>query len=510
MPNAPRSADVARRLVDAYVTSLRQHLPTYCIRQLDKLPGAQEHQLNRLRQSYPGTPTELLYFLQRVNGTCWESLAAPPGASSSSSSTAVSSAVTPEGTAAPSSNSTAAASAVSGAAAASPARASTVTAAARVAPTSSTAATEAGKPPKTAAAPTSKLGGKATAAAATIASEAAAFLKSTLGKKGTARSRRLPHYVALPILGSTYTSCPYYLKSVEQMLQAEQQFPPPSANLPDEGEGWAPAASAPSPQPAAAENTSASVLKDDMTAETAPAGVQLNQHTISSVFAGYKVVYGVPPSLKEKPMAAAAATATIAATASGLAAAEAGKAAAAPIDITAVDRAASSKGNSEEEKVVYIDPRIDTNASFYHWLAFADSVQPHVRGQTPAIPDADPAKVAAAAAAPSASNSKQSGTAAATSKAGAASPSAVISPSLSTAAAASPVKVFAPSRLYIDFKPAALQGGVSGQVIQFVHGPPSSFTVVADDFGSYLKYIMSEEFEFTEELEDDEDDEYDE
>ncbi|KPI83067.1 hypothetical protein ABL78_7909 [Leptomonas seymouri] len=446
MPKAPRTADVARRLVDAYVTGLRQHLPTYCIRQLDKLPGAQEYQITRLRQFYPGTPTELLYFLQRVNGTCWESLVAPPGPTPASTTTTASGGASVT---------------ASGGSTSAPAAAAATTHTS----SSSNASAESMRAAKTIAAATAakaKASSKATATAAAIASEATAFIKSTLAKKvagNATRPRRLPHYVALPILGSTYSSCTYYLKSVEQMLLAEQQFPPPSANLPDEGEGWAPPASAASTPtattaPATAENSAAAAavpmeggLSD---AAVAAAGVQLNKNTIASVFADHRIVYGAPPSLEEKM---------------------------APPTTTPASTAGAAARAQTEEKVVYVDPRIDINASFYHWLVFADSVQPHVRGPLPKILDADLAKVAATAAAAAAKT------------------------------AAAPVKVFAPSRLYIDFKPVELQGGVYGQVLQFVHGQPSSFKVIASDFGSYLKYLMREEYEFTEELEEDEEEE---
>ena len=494
MPKAPRTAEVARRLVDAYVTSLRQHLPTYCVRQLDKLPGAQEHQLTRLRQSYPGTPTELLYFLQRVNGTCWESLVTPTGSAPPSTATTAAPATSAEG-GAPT-------------AAASPQSATTSSSST----TGAAAATATATDSASAAAESTKAAKAATAAAAAIASEAAAFIKSTLGKKGAGgnngtRPRRLPHYVALPILGSTYTSCPYYLKSVEQMLLAEQQFPPPSANLPDEGEGWAPPASASPAPPLAstttAENTPADAAKEGGLSEVAAtaACAQLNKNSISSVFSGYKIVFGVPPSFEGQATTGSATAKT--ATTAGVASAEPGKAAAAAsIDRSSSDRTTAGAKSEGEEKMVFVDPRIDVNANFYQWLVFADSVQPHVRGTAPVIPDADPAKMAAAAAANAASAAPPLvDTKAAPLAAG----GVTLTPA--TATAAEKPKEFAASRLYIDFKPVELEGGVYGQVIQFVHGQPSSFTVVAYDFGSYLKYVMSEEFEFTEELEDDDDEE---
>ncbi|TPP48917.1 hypothetical protein CGC20_26680 [Leishmania donovani] len=452
MPKGPRTAEVSRRLVDAYVTTLRQHLPTYCIRQLDKLPRAEEHQLTRLRQSYPGTPAELLYLLQRVNGTCWETLQAPPGS------------VQPS------------------AAAAQP-----------HAPSASAMVTTA-----------AKSAAKATAAAA-MASEAAAFIKSQIAKKvntmaGPRQRRPLPHFVALPILGSTYTSCPYYLKSVEQMLVAEQQFPPPPATLPDESEGWAPPTvaaatqsssppppSTPKPSSPASTATAGGGLHDAVcvTAQcsgeggaagdsppSAASGATPNAHSIASVYSGYKIVYGSPPTLPP-PSSLSAGSALNAVASYGAPAGDAK---------TSFATMPAPTPFSGEPRVVYVDPRIDIHASFHQWLVFADSVQPHVRGSTPIIPDADPAKMTAAAATRNAANSSR------------------FSP-----ARAPPH--FAASRLYIDFKPVELHGGMYGQVIQFVHGNPDSFSVVASDFGEYLKYIMTEEYGFTEELEDDYDDE---
>ncbi|TPP40730.1 hypothetical protein CGC21_8640 [Leishmania donovani] len=433
MPKGPRTAEVSRRLVDAYVTTLRQHLPTYCIRQLDKLPRAEEHQLTRLRQSYPGTPAELLYLLQRVNGTCWETLQAPPGS-------------------------------VKPSAAAAQPHAPSATGASPTAPTYKTAA---------------KSAAKATAAAA-MASEAAAFIKSQIAKKvntmaGPRQRRPLPHFVALPILGSTYTSCPYYLKSVEQMLVAEQQFPPPPATLPDESEGWAP------PTVAAATQSGEGGAAGD-SPPSAASGATPNAHSIASVYSGYKIVYGSPPTLPP-PSSLSAGSALNAVASYGAPAGDAK---------TSFATTPAPTPFSGEPRVVYVDPRIDIHASFHQWLVFADSVQPHVRGSTPIIPDADPAKMTAAAATRNAANSSRFSPARA--------PPRAHTPS-------SPPKHFAASRLYIDFKPVELHGGMYGQVIQFVHGNPDSFSVVASDFGEYLKYIMTEEYGFTEELEDDDDDE---
>ncbi|CAG9575129.1 hypothetical protein LMJF_25_1140 [Leishmania major strain Friedlin] len=498
MPKGPRTAEVSRRLVDAYVTTLRQHLPTYCIRQLDKLPRAEEHQLTRLRQSYPGTPAELLYLLQRVNGTCWETLQAPPGSVPPSAAAAQ-----PR---APLASATVTATAgKSGSAASTTSTATTTTAGSADAGALPTAPTY-----KTAA----KSAAKATAAAA-MASEAAVFIKSQIAKKvntmaGPRQRRPLPHFVALPILGSTCTSCPYYLKSVEQMLVAEQQFPPPPATLPDEGEGWAP------PKAAAATQSSSPPLpstpKPSLPASTATAGgglrdaacvtaqfsgeggaagdsppsatscVTPNAHSIASVYSGYKIVYGAPPPLPP-PSSLSAGSASNAAASYGAPTGDAK---------TSFATTPTPTPLSEEPRVVYVDPRIDIHASFHQWLVFADSVQPHVRGSAPITPDADPAKMTAAAATRNAADSSRFSPARA-------------SPHAHTPS--SPPKHFAASRLYIDFKPVELHGGVYGQVIQFVHGNPDSFSVVASDFGEYLKYIMTEECSFTEELEDDDDDE---
>lgn len=563
MPKGPRTAEVARRLVDAYVTSLRQHLPTYCIRQLDKLPGAQEHQLTRLRQSYPGAPTELLYFLQRVNGTCWESLRPPHNAAAvgaaAGAAAGASASATVTVTAAKDSSaaSTTATAFTTMAPAQSPdegpepatATTATTTTTAKTTTTTTTTTTEAGAagdqdaaasigsggeaagaPPASSASPApvdkpagapapaaaaaapsaattsnpgaaaaAKSAAKATAAAA-MASEAAAFIKSQIAKKvttmtGPRQRRPLPHFVAVPILGSTYTGCPYYLKSVEQMLVAEQHFPPPSANLPDEGEGWAPpqgtpapsAAATPAPAPASAATRDGSGdAAAEGSASTAPAasppsapGAALNTHSIASVYAGRKIIYGPPPPTPTLPQALSSSSSTVAA-----ALAETNKS----------KPAAACGGGGGADDVVYVDPRIDIHASFYQWLVFADSVQPHVRGKAPTVPDADPAKMTAAAAAAAAA----SATGAEDDRfAPARAPSHTYTPP--------PPKQFAASRLYIDFKPVELHGGVCGQVIQYVHGKPDSFSVVAKDFGEYLKYNMTEEYEFTEELEDDDD-----
>lgn len=495
MPKGPRTAEVSRRLVDAYVTALRQHLPTYCIRQLDKLPRAQEHQLTRLRQSYPGTPAELLYLLQRVNGTCWETLHAPPGS-------------VPPSAAAAQPHSTSASAMVTMSAGES----------GSVASTTSTATTTTARPAAAGASPTAptyktaaKSSTKATAAAA-MASEAAAFIKSQIAKKvhtmaGPRQRRPLPHFVALPILGSTYTSCPYYLKSVEQMLVAEQQFPPPPATLPDESEGWAPPTAAaatqssspppsstPKPSSPASTATADGGLRDAacVTAQCSGEGgaagdappsaascVTPKAHSIASVYSGYKIIYGAPPPPPPSSLHAGSAL-------------NAGASYGAPAGDAKTSFATTPTPFSEEPCVVYVDPRIDIHASFHQWLVFADSVQPHVRGSAPIIPDADPAKMTAAAATRNTADS--SGFAPARTPSHARTPP-------------SPPKHFATSRLYIDFKPAELHGGVYGQVIQFVHGNPDSFSVVASDFGEYLKYIMTEEYGFTEELEEDDDDE---
>ncbi|CBZ34748.1 hypothetical protein, unknown function [Leishmania donovani] len=500
MPKGPRTAEVSRRLVDAYVTTLRQHLPTYCIRQLDKLPRAEEHQLTRLRQSYPGTPAELLYLLQRVNGTCWETLQAPPGSVKPSAAAAQ-----PH---APSASAMVTVTAgKSGSATSTTSTTTTTTTTARSA--------EAGASPT---APTYKTAAKSAAkatAAAAMASEAAAFIKSQIAKKvntmaGPRQRRPLPHFVALPILGSTYTSCPYYLKSVEQMLVAEQQFPPPPATLPDESEGWAPPTvaaatqsssppppSTPKPSSPASTATAGGGLHDAVcvTAQcsgeggaagdsppSAASGATPNAHSIASVYSGYKIVYGSPPTLPP-PSSLSAGSALNAVASYGAPAGDAK---------TSFATTPAPTPFSGEPRVVYVDPRIDIHASFHQWLVFADSVQPHVRGSTPIIPDADPAKMTAAAATRNAANSSRFSPARA--------PPRAHTPS-------SPPKHFAASRLYIDFKPVELHGGMYGQVIQFVHGNPDSFSVVASDFGEYLKYIMTEEYGFTEELEDDDDDE---
>ncbi|AIN98980.1 hypothetical protein LPMP_251170 [Leishmania panamensis] len=525
MPKCPRTAEVSRRLVDAYVTTLRQHLPTYCIRQLDKLPSAQEHQLTRLRQFYPGTPAELLYLLQRVNGTCWETLQALSGSAPSSAavvqSLSTSASATAAVTAVKSKNMTSTGStATTNVSPFSPAAALTRT----TAPTTAGSA-EAGASPtapsRKMAAPVSTAAGaaaktaKATTAAA-MASEAAAFIKSKIAKKvstmaGPRPRRPLPHFVALPILGSTYTSCPYYLKSVEQMLASEQQFPPPTATLPDEGEGWPPSQAAAAAQPS---SPSFSMRKSSLRAATAPtggessdapgmpvqcsgevgaagtvsdspqsaaSGATLNTHSIASVYAGCMIVYGAPPP----PPTLSSSLST--GSASNTAASYGGTTG----DTRAIF-ATTPTPSSEVPCVVYVDPRIDIHASFRQWLAFADSVQPHVRGSAPKIPDADPAKVAVAAATKNAADSSRLSPAPTPSQA-------------CTPPPPPPMKQFAASRLYIDFKPVELHGGVYGQVIQFVHGNPDSFSVVASDFGEYLKYIMTEEYGFTEELEDDDD-----
>ncbi|KAG5477248.1 hypothetical protein LSCM4_04466 [Leishmania orientalis] len=513
MPRSPRTAEVSRRLVDAYVTALRQHLPTHCIRQLDKLPSAQEHQLMRLRQSYPGTPAELLYLLQRVNGTCWETLQAPPGSVPPSTSVAPSPLMSASATAAVASAKSGSATsttstAPTGASPWSPAAADT-----SATITTTTDSAEAGASPtrltSKAAVPASAVAGaaaksaaKATAAAA-MASEAAAFIKSQIAKKvstiaGPRQRRPLPHFVALPILGSAYTSCPYYLKSVEQMLVGEQQFPPPPATLPAEGEAWVPP-SAPSaiqsplpPSPSTPKPTSPMATALAVRERSGAAGTvsnspppvageaTLNTHSIASVYAGCKIVYGAPPSPPLSPLSS-----------SGLNTAAPCRAAAGEVE-TPFATAPTPLG--EDPRVVYVDPRIDIHASFHQWLVFADSVQPHVRGSAPKMSDADPAKVAAAFETGSAADDSRFSPARA--------PSQTYTPP-------PPPRQFAASRLYIDFKPVELHGGVYGQVIQFIHGKPDSFSVVADDFGDYLKYIMTEEYGFTEELEDDDDDDED-
>ncbi|GET89210.1 hypothetical protein, unknown function [Leishmania tarentolae] len=497
MPKGPRTTEVSRRLVDAYVTSLRQHLPTYCIRQLDKLPRAQEHQLTRLRQSYPGTPTELLCLLQRVNGTCWEMLQAPPGS-------------VPPSAAAPQPHSTSASASVE----TTTGKGGNVMPPTLTAPTAAAGSAEAGASPVSASeGVAAKRTAKATAAAA-MASEAAAFIKSQIAKRvGTIarpRQRRpLPHFVALPILGSTYKSCPYYLKSVEQMLMVDQQFPPPPATLPDESEGWPPsptAAATPSslpPSPSTPKTSSSSAtssgrggardaafVKTQCSGEGIAAGAARGSspsaassstpsaHSIASVYAGYKIVYGAPPpSLTPSPSTGSASNA------------EASHGAPADDAKTSFTTSPTPTPPNEEPRVVHVDPRIDVHASFHQWLVFADSMQPHVRASTPIIPD-DPAKMTAAAETRDAADSSRR------------------SPARASAHTHTrPPKHFAASRLYIDFMPVELHGGVYGQVIEFVHGNPDSFSVIANDFGEYLKYIMTEEYGFTEELEDDDNDE---
>lgn len=46
------------------------------------------------------------------------------------------------------------------------------------------------------------------------------------------------------------------------------------------------------------------------------------------------------------------------------------------------------------------------------------------------------------------------------------------------------------SHLFIDFHPSDVNQAARGQIIQYIRHP-ESFTVIADDFGSYLKYLMS-------------------
>ncbi|KAG5476984.1 hypothetical protein LSCM1_05318 [Leishmania martiniquensis] len=511
MPRGPRTAEVSRRLVDAYVTALRQHLPTHCIRQLDKLPSAQEHQLTRLRQSYPGTPAELLYLLQRVNGTCWETLQAPPASVPPAAVVAPSPLVSASTTTAAKGGSTTSSTLTDPAAtspwppaAAGTAAATTTTTGLSQAGASSPALTNKTATPVSAVAgAAAKSAAKATAAAA-MASEAAAFIKSRIAKKvstmaGPRQSRPLPHFVALPILGSTYTSCPYYLKSVEQMLLAEQQFPPPNATLPDEGEVWAPPpadarASLPLPLSPTTPKPTAPMATDPVGGGPSSAAATVsdsplpaasdaarNTHTIASVYAGCKIVYGAPPPSPPPSSPPSSSSASNTAAAPRAAAGE-----------IAASIATTPTSPSEDPRVVYVDPRIDIHASFHQWLVFADSVQPHVRGSASKMPDADPAKMAAAyATGNTADDSRLSPSRA---------PSQTYTPP-------PPPKQFAASRLYIDFQPVELQGGVYGQVIQFIHGRPDSFSVVADDFGEYLKYIMSEEYGFTEELEEEDDEE---
>ncbi|KAG5502846.1 hypothetical protein JKF63_04615 [Porcisia hertigi] len=521
MSKGHRTAEVSRRLVDAYVTSLRQRLPTHCIRQLDKLPKAQEHQLTRLRQAYPGTPPELLYLLQRVNGTCWEMLQGPPGSVPPPASAKVTGTSLKGEGGVPA---TFAATATTAPPSSAPAATSTATADPPAASASPATPTKPAAASSASAEASARGVNKATAAAA-MASEAAAFIKSKIVKKvstiGAPRRRRpLPHFVALPILGSTYRCCPYYLKSVDQMLVAEQQFPPPTATLPDQGEGWVPSSAAaatqssPPPLPPPPSTPSSSLPADPVptgaglndtvgvagqgsceggaagTTRGSPpptaSGAALNTHCISSVYAGCRIVYSAPPTslpLPPSPPGTSGASNT-----------------AASYEIATGDANASLATNltpascSEEPRLVYVDPRIDIHASFYQWLAFADSVQPHVRGPAPTIPDADPAKVKAASAAGNAADKCRF--------------SPARTPSQTYTPPPPPPKQFAASRLYIDFKPVELHGGVYGQVIQFVHGKPDSFSVVASDFGEYLKYIMAEEYGFTEELEagDDDDD----
>ncbi|KAK7200336.1 hypothetical protein NESM_000087300 [Novymonas esmeraldas] len=536
MPKGPRTADVSRRLVDAYVTALRQHLPTYCIRQLDKLPKAQEHQLTRLRQSYPGPPVELLYLLQRVNGTCWETLQAPHGSappppppqSTSPSATATATVTEAQGGTVASTTATATTAALPSSpssASPTPTFTTSTTATTTVTTTTTTTATttpaaaavdgdasttsKAAAPASAAAGAAAKSATKATAAAA-MASEAAAFIKSQIAKKvntmAAPRHRRpLPRYVALPILGSTYTNCPYYLKSVDQMLVAEQQFPPLSATLPDEGEAWAPTPPPPPPTPSHAtaaatsspsaplhtSSTSDHVTSADTTESPPPppsstaATAGLNTHSIASVYAGCKIVHSAAPSPTPPPSTDAAPAVSL----------------------------PGATPPEAEPRVVYVDPRIDIHASFHQWLAFADGVQPHVRGSTPTMPDADPARMAAAAAAAAAAGGGggegSSGGAAAAAAAQDTKPFSLARAPSQTYTPPPPPKQFAASRLYVDFKPVEQHGGVCGQVIQFVHGKPDSFSVVAENFGDYLKHIMAEEYEFTEELEEDDDDDDD-
>lgn len=51
-----RPPAIAQRLVDAYITGLRQRLPVMFIKQLDKLPQATEVQLQSLRKAFPQIP----------------------------------------------------------------------------------------------------------------------------------------------------------------------------------------------------------------------------------------------------------------------------------------------------------------------------------------------------------------------------------------------------------------------------------------------------------------------
>lgn len=441
-----RSPQIAQRLVDAYITGLRQRLPTLCIRRLDQLPGATEQQLLKLRQAYPATPAELLYLLQRVNGTYWEAIRANRGGGSSGA----------DASASPSPIAAAGGPSVSASSSLSPAAAATRASGAKM---------------------------RATAAAAS-------FVKSAL--TGPARKPVSKERIAVPILGSALGSCPYFLNRVEDIIAPSQQpFPPKRKTAPR--------------QPVRADTSSSSGAaggeeggrhrcSDGHRESEAPA---LQQHpgadgrsptsstaavggrghaadrdgvqppcsaSIEAIYANLRVVRGFPPGTdggdetSGNPSSAAAAAA-----------------------LGVVTRPVGGEDYNPNQRVVYVDPRISVRASFERWLAFADSMLPHHQPWGDGDGDGD------------GEGEGESARGVDTREGAASRP------------VAQPRKASV-SRLYIDFAPDEVGGGVSGQIIQYSRGEPESFRVIARSFDEYLRFLMSEEYEFTEELDDEDED----
>ncbi|CCW70921.1 unnamed protein product [Phytomonas sp. Hart1] len=435
-----RSPEIARRLVDAYIISVRQRLSTQHLRQLSTLPGATDEQVARLCAAYPGAPPELVYFLRRVNGTHWRApmLAAEmPTGVLDSTSPAVKS--TPVG------------------------------------------ASGAGKTPS----------------AASPSSLAASFLKATFN--GTDSKPINSNHITVPILGSALGSCPYYLYSVESILR-QPRFPLPSGSLPSRSDL----------SKTCDTHAVSAVQSPEVDKPPGEAGVGLKKpRSIYELYSGKaEIVRAVPPNLAKAPvkggrinplqklgrrrrergasgvenrlpdgrtqregLPGAAADPFPAGFSSLLETTTPNETAASPTQAPAAPHAGASSAPPPLGFLpkVYVDPQVDIHADLDLWLAFADSMHGGQHGLS--------------------SSSSAKGQ------------------DIPAPADLKPDKpLITVSRLFVDFESARGQDGAIGQIIQYTRDPQESFVVIADDFGSYLKFLMGEELEFTGELDGDEED----
>lgn len=154
---------------------------------------------------------------------------------------------------------------------------------------------------------------------------------------------------------------------------------------------------------------------------------------------------------------------------------------------------------------VFVDPRIDIHAGFGARLVFAESLHFHQHAHCSSLRgcgggharDGTPHVMCGVETA-----SVSSSTASASQTHPSSHPARHNTPHDKTLKTAM-------SWLFLDFEPDVHAGGKVGQVVQYMHNP-DSFIVIADDFGAYLKHIMSNEYRFTEELEESDEESVDE